>query len=79
MYDFNVFQGLRFNVKDYGFAAINVKWNQLSIEYWNDQGKQLWEPIIVPKVDMMQECAAPASNSSRFWIYTCLCRRHSPA
>lgn len=41
--------------QDYGFATINVKWNKLSVEYWNDQGKRLWDPVVIPKVDLQQE------------------------
>lgn len=40
---------------DYGFAAINVKPTQLTVEYWNDQGQRLWDPIIVPAKDLVKE------------------------
>jgi len=41
--------------QDYGFASINVTKDQLTIEYWNDQGRRLWDPIVVPKMNLVEE------------------------
>ena len=40
---------LRCACQDYGFATINVKWNKLSVEYWNDQvaGRSCWEELMI--------------------------------
>jgi len=40
--------------QDYGFATIHAEYNQLTIEYYNDEGTRLWEPIVVGR-DRAQE------------------------
>ncbi|CAJ1381501.1 unnamed protein product, partial [Effrenium voratum] len=41
--------------QDYGFATIHAQWDKLTVEYVNDQGRVLWDPIVIPKVDLVQE------------------------
>ncbi|CAE7541019.1 ACP5 [Symbiodinium natans] len=41
--------------QDYGFAAMHVEYHQITVEYHNDEGRRLWDPIVIPRVDVVQD------------------------
>eukprot|EP00930_Biecheleria_cincta_P039575 TRINITY_DN27199_c0_g2_i1.p1 TRINITY_DN27199_c0_g2~~TRINITY_DN27199_c0_g2_i1.p1 ORF type:complete len:917 (-),score=195.57 TRINITY_DN27199_c0_g2_i1:53-2392(-) len=36
----------------YGFATLSVQPHQITVEYIDDRGQRLWDPIIIPKTNM---------------------------
>jgi len=41
--------------QDYGFATMHVEYHQISVEYFNDEGRRLWDPVVIPRIDVVQE------------------------
>ncbi|CAE7366518.1 Eno2 [Symbiodinium pilosum] len=34
---------------------MHVEYRQITVEYINDEGRRLWDPIVIPRVDVVQE------------------------
>eukprot|EP00439_Symbiodinium_sp_Y106_P077978 s1070_g16.t2 len=49
--------------QDYGFATMHVEYHQISVEYFNDEGRRLWDPVVIPRIDVVQDILQKSCES----------------